>query len=132
MLANDPISFRVILRSLTAQSTTEAELVTVSITIKNASCCSNIMVKRDFEKGLSSVPFHLDNTSTLHFAGNRAISSWAKHITLNQIYLFVLELVDKGKITIHYVNTEGPFINLGPTHRNRYRHRALIKLVNDF
>ena len=37
---------------------------------------SNMMVELGFEKRFNSVPLYLDNTSTLHVAGNRTYSPW--------------------------------------------------------
>ena len=82
MLANDSISFNVGLQSLNVQSIMEAELVAAALTIKKAVFCSIIMVELSFEKGSSGVPLYLDNTSTLHVAGNRTYSPRAKHIAL--------------------------------------------------
>ena len=88
------------------------------------------MVELGFEKGFNSVPLYLDNTSTLHVAGNRTYSPRAKHIALR--YFFVQELVEEGMITIHYVNTQDQLADLGTKHLGKHRHLALIKLINDF
>ena len=88
------------------------------------------MVELGFEKGFNSVPLYLDNTSTLHVAGNRTYSPRAKHIALR--YFFVQELVEEGMITIHYVNTQDQLADLGTKHPGKHRHLALIKLINDF
>ena len=71
MLANGPISFKVGLQRLTVQSTMGAELMTAAFTIKEAVFYSNMIMELGFEKGFSSVPLYLDNTSTLHVTGNR-------------------------------------------------------------
>ena len=89
-----------------------------------------MMVELGFEKGFNSVPLYLDNTSTLHVAGNRTYSPRAKHIALR--YFFVQELVEEGMITIHYVNPEDQLADLGTKHLGKHRHLALIKLINDF
>ncbi|CAN0428023.1 unnamed protein product, partial [Ascophyllum nodosum] len=51
----------------------------------------------------------------------------AKHIALR--YLFVQELVEEGKITIHFMKTQDQIADLGTKHANKHRHRALIKLT---
>ena len=89
------------------------------------------MVELDFEKGFSSVPLYLDNTSILHVAGNRTYSPRANHTELR--YFFAQELVEEGKITIDNVNTQDQLANLGTKHLGKHRHhRALVKLMNDF
>ena len=74
MLANGPISFKMGLQSLTAQSTMEVELVAGVLTMKEAVVCSNMIVELGFEKGFICVPLYLDNTSTFYIAGNRIYS----------------------------------------------------------
>ena len=51
MLANGPISFKLGLQSIPAQSSMEAELLAAALTMKEAVFCSNIMVELGFEKG---------------------------------------------------------------------------------
>ena len=104
MLANGPISFKVRLQSLTAQSTVEAELVVAATAMKESLFCTKMMMELGFTEGFRSVPVYIDNTSALHVAGNRTFSPRAKHIALR--YLFVQELVKEGNVTIHFVKTE--------------------------
>ena len=131
MLVNGPISFKVGLQSLTAQSTMEAELTATALTMKEAVFCSKMM-ELAFEEEFSSVPLYPDNTSPSHVGGNRIYrySFRAKHTALK--YLFVEELVEGGKIDIHLVNIHNELADLGTKHLGRHRHRALIKLINDF
>ena len=72
----------------------------------------------------------IDKTSTLHIAGNRTYSPRAKHIVLR--YFFEQELVEEGKITIHFVKTQDQIADLGTMHANKHRYRALIKLIREF
>ena len=130
MLANDPISFKVGLQGLTAQSTMEAELVAAALAMKEAMFCSNIMLELGFGKSFGSVPLYIDSTSALHVAGNRTYSPRAKHIALK--YFFVQELVEEGKVSIHYVKSEDQLADLGTKHHSKHRHRDLIKFINEF
>ena len=123
------ISFKVGIQGLTAQSATEAELVAVALTMKAAIFCSNMMLELGFKEGFGSVPLYVDNTSALHVAGNRTYSPRAKHITPR--YFFVQELVEEGKITIHFVKTQDQIADLGTKHANKHRHRALLKLIRE-
>ena len=104
MLANSPISFKVGLQSLTAQSTMEAELVAAATAVKDPFFCRNMMMGLDFTEEFRSVTAYIDNTSALHVAGNRTFSPRAKHIALR--YLFVRELVKEGKVT-HPLRQDG-------------------------
>ena len=75
-----------------------------TLTMKEAVFCSNIMLELGFKKGFGSMQLYIDNTSALHVAGNRTYSPRAKHIALR--YFFIQELVEDGKITIHFVKTQ--------------------------
>ena len=87
MLSNGPISFKVGIQGLTAQSIMEAELVAAALTMKEAVFCSNMMLELGFKEGFGSVPLYIDNTSARHVAGNRTYGPRAKHIALR--YFFV-------------------------------------------
>ena len=64
MLSNAPISFKVGLQRLTAQSSMEAELVGAALAMKEeAVFCSNMMLELGFDKRFGSVPLYIDNTS---------------------------------------------------------------------
>ena len=83
-----------------------------------------------FKGGFRSVPVYIDNPLSLHAAGNRTFHPRAKHIALR--YVFVQELVKKGKVTIHFVNTEQQLADLRTKHLKTYRHSFLNKLINEF
>ena len=68
MLSNGPISFKVGIQGLTAQSTIEADLVAVALTMKESVFCSNMMLELGFKEGFGSVP------ATAHTALARSIS----------------------------------------------------------
>ena len=84
MLSNGPISFKVVIHELNAQSTMEAELVAVALTMKESVFCS---MELGFKEGFGSVPLQIGNTPALHVTGSRTYSPRAKHIALR--YFFV-------------------------------------------
>ena len=129
LLSNGPISFKVGIQGLTAQLTMEAELVAAALAMKEAVFCSNMMLELGFKEGFGSVPLYIDNTSAFPLAGNRTYSPRAKHIALR--YLFVQELVEEGKTTIHFWKTQDHIVDLGTKHANKHRLRALSKLVTN-
>ena len=59
------------------------------------------MLELGFDESFGSMPLYIDNTSVLHVASNRTYSPRAKHIALS--FFFVQELVEEGKVSIHYV-----------------------------
>ena len=126
-VGNAPISFKVGLQGLTAQSTMETELVAAALTIKEALFCSNMMLDESFGR----VPLYIDDALALHFAGNRTYSLRAKHIALRYLF-FVQELMEEGKASTHYVKSEDQLADLDTNHLSKCRHRDLIKLTNEF
>ena len=86
ILANGPISFKVGLQSLTAQSTMEAELVAAAIAMKESLFFRNMM-ELGFTEGFRSIPIYIDNTSALHVVGNRTFSPRANHIALRNFFV---------------------------------------------
>ena len=81
-LSKAPVSFKVAIQGLTAQSTMEAEPVAVALAVQEAVFCSNMMKELGFGTRFDCVPLYIDNTSTLHVAGNRTYSSRVKHVAL--------------------------------------------------
>ena len=49
----------------------EAELVAAAWTMKETMFCSNMMKELGFGTRFDNVPVNIDNTSTLHVAGNQ-------------------------------------------------------------
>ena len=84
MLYNGPISFKVAIQQLNAQSTMEAELVAVALTMKESVFCN---MELGFKEGFGSVPLQIGSTPALHVTGSRTYSPRAKHIALR--YFFV-------------------------------------------
>ena len=79
---------------------------------------------------MAALPLYIDNTSTLRVAVNRTYSPRAKHIALR--YFFVQELVEEGKVTIHYVKSMDQLLDLGTKYLSKHCPRDLIKLINEF
>ena len=128
-LSDGPVSFKVGLQGLTAQSTMEEELVAAALTMKEAEVCSNMMKELGFGTRFDNVPVHIDNTSTLHVAGNQTYSPRVKHVALR--FFIVQELAKEGRTSIHYVKTEDQLADIGTKHLSKHRHRYLIKLIGD-
>ena len=131
MLVNGPISFKVGLQSLTAQSTMEAELMAAATAMKESLFCKNMMMELGFTEGIRSVPVYTASISAPHVAGNKTFSPRAKHIALR--YFFVQELVKEERSPFtSFVKTEQQVADLGTKHLKKHRHCFLIKLINEF
>ena len=79
----------------------EAELVALTLAMKEAVVCWNMLTGLRLGKDFAEVPLYCDNTATLHALVNRSLSSGNKHIALR--FFHVRELVWEGRISIHYV-----------------------------
>ena len=79
-LSDGLVSFKVGLQGLAVQSTMEAELVAAALTMKETVVCSNMMKELGFGIRFDNVPVYIDNTSTLHVAGNQTYSPRVKHV----------------------------------------------------
>ena len=86
-LANTPVSFKVGLQGLTAQTAMAADLVAAAPAIKEAVFCSNMMKELGFGTRFDSVPLYIDSTSTLHVAGTRTYSSRVKRVALRYFFI---------------------------------------------
>ena len=62
-----------------------------ALTMKGAVFCSNMMKELGFGTCFDNVPVYIDNTSTLHVAGNQTYSTRVKYDSLR--FFFVQELV---------------------------------------
>ena len=100
-----------------------------ALAMTKAVFCSNMMLEIGFDDSFGSVPLYIDDTSALPVAGNRTYSPRSKHIALS--YFFVQELVEEGKVSIHYVKSEDQLADLIFKRHGKHRHRNLIKLIKD-
>ena len=73
--------------------------------------CSNMRLELGFKEGFGSVRLYIGNILS---------------------YFFVQELMENGKIPIHFVKPQDQITDLGTKHVNKHRRRALIKLFREF
>lgn len=81
MMCNGPVSFKVSMQGLTAQSTMGAELAARALA-KEAVFRQNMIMELGFKGDSKCVPIHILNTSALHVAENQTESSRAKQVAL--------------------------------------------------
>ena len=129
-LLNAPVSFKVAMQGLTAQSTMEAELVAAALAMKEAVFCSNMLKELGFGTRFDCVALYIDNTSTLHVIGNRTYSLRVKHVALR--CFFIQELVNEGRISINCVKTEDQLADISTKYLGKHRQRYLLKLISEF
>ena len=96
--------------------------------MKEAVFCSKMMLELRFNDSFGSVLLYIGNMSALHVTGNRTYSPRENDIALR--CFFVEELVEEGKISIHYVKTEDQLVDLDTKHLSKYRHHDLVTFIN--
>ena len=79
-LSDGPVSCKVGLQGLTAQSTMKAELVAAALPMKEIVFYPNMMKELGFGTRFDKLPVYIDNTSTLHVAGNQTYSPRVKRV----------------------------------------------------
>ena len=62
MMSNGPVSLKVGLQGITAQSTMEAGLIVPALAMKETVYCANMMRELGFGVTFKCVPLHIDNT----------------------------------------------------------------------
>ena len=62
VMSNSPVSFKVGLQGITAQSTMEAGLIVPALAMKETVYCANMMRELGFGVTFKCVPLHIDNT----------------------------------------------------------------------
>ena len=129
-MCNGPVSFKVGMPELKAQSTMDAELVAGALAMRKAVLCQNMMTELGFKEDFKYIPLHIDSTSALHAAGNQTYSSRAKHVALS--YFYICEIIKEGHVSIHYVPTDKQLADLGTKFLIKQRHRFLIELIKNF
>lgn len=111
MMCNGPVSLKVCMHGLTAQSTMEAELVVGALAMSEAVFCQNMMSEMGFKENFKCVPLHIDTTSGLYLAGNRTYKSHANHVALTY---FAFEIIEEGHTRIHYIPTDKDPTEMNP------------------
>ena len=115
-LLDGPVSFKVGLQGLTAQSTMEAELVAATLTMKGAMFCYNMMKELGFGTRFDNVPVYIDKISTLHVAGNHTYSPRVKHVALRFFFVQKLLINSQGRKNQYPLRQDG-----GSTCSHRYQ-----------
>ena len=130
MLAGGPLSFKTEMQNVTAQSTLEAELISMAHASKEAVYLSNMMAELGLGKLFESLPLFGDNTGALLTTGNSTYSSRTKHTALR--FFYFKELGKDGKITIHHVVTQKQLADVGTKLLMKNTHRHLLNLIEAY
>ncbi|KAM0977924.1 hypothetical protein ACFX13_014221 [Malus domestica] len=98
-IAGGPVSWRSILQSTVALSTTEAEYMAVTEAIKEAIWLQGLL--DDLGVQQDHVDVHCDSQSAIHLAKNQVHHARTKHIDVR--FHFVREVIDEGDILLQKI-----------------------------
>src|SRR6266702_53481 len=97
LLANATISWCSRKQKTVAQSTTEAEYMSLAEAANQAAWCRSFMEELGYEVS-SPIPMHCDNKGAVDLALNPVTGRWSKHIPIK--YHAIREYVEAGAITL--------------------------------
>lgn len=96
------ISWRSMLLSVVALSTTEAEYIAMTEAVKEAMWLKGIL--KDFGVLQKAVVVHCDNQSTIHVVKHQVFNERSKHIIVK--LHFVRDIIDKGAVIVQKIHTD--------------------------
>lgn len=103
MLNGGPLSWSSRKQTVTAQSTTEAELIALNEAAKEAAWLVRILEEIE-EEQRGAVPLHCYNQSIVRLVRNNEFHSKTKHIAVK--YFLVRELESAGTISVKDISTD--------------------------
>lgn len=98
--ANEPIAWRSRKQQINTTSSTEAELVSLYATMKEATWLSSLSTELNITNG-QAITINSDNTITIKIASNERAAGRTKHLTAQRFYY--KEQVEKGIIDLKHV-----------------------------
>ncbi|KAM2012453.1 hypothetical protein ACFX1T_024318 [Malus domestica] len=119
-IAGGPVSWRSILQSTVALSTTEAEYMAVTEAIKEAIWLQGL--PDDLGVQQDHVDVHCDSQSAIHLAKNQVHHARTKHIDVR--FHFVREVIDEGDILLQKIGTADNPANMliKPVSLHKFKH----------
>ena len=101
-LAKTPVSWKSTLQSTVALSTTEAEYMAITETVKEAIWLQGLL--DDLGVGKKQVTVFCESQSTIHLAKNQVYHARTKHIDVR--YHFVQEIIEEGGVLVQKIKTD--------------------------
>ena len=129
MMCNGPVSLKVGMQGLPAQSTMEAELVAGALAMREAMFCQSMVTEPGFKEDFKRVPLHMDNTSALHAAEIQTSSLRAKHVNLGY---FIFARSSRRDTWAFTTPSAKQLADLGAKFLKKPRHPFLIVVMKNF
>ena len=130
LLAGAPISYCAVMQSLTALSTTEAEMVAISFAARDACHIQDTLQELGFGKHFERIMIGNDSTGALSLVTNTSYSARTKHLQLRK--WFANELIASGRIGVEHVSSTVLPADLFTKACTRIVHRRLVDLIINF
>src|SRR5271168_5110705 len=103
ILTSGPISWKSKLQSVVAQSTTEAEFITINSVAKKAVFIKQLITELDVYNQVK-FPLYTDNNSALVLAKNPVFYERTKYILVR--YYYIRQLIEERVLDLVYINTK--------------------------
>ena len=126
MMAEGPLRFKTALQRVTAQSTMEAELISMALASKEAVYFSSGLAELGLGKLFHSARLFVDNTQLLYTLRATARIAHARNTSPYQYDSFLQELVKEGWTTIHLVAATKQLVDMGINFLSKSTHRLQL------
>ena len=127
LLSGAPISWCSALQSLTALSTVEAEMVSISYAAREACHIQDMLFELGFGERFSQIAIGNDSTGALSLVSNNSYSARTKHLQLRK--WFTTQLIESGRLVIYHVASSELPADLFTKNCTRAIHRKLVEQI---
>ena len=122
-----PISWCSAMQSLTALSTTEAEMVAISYAARECCHIQDMLHELGFGDHFSQIEIGNDSTGALSLVSNNSYSARTKHLQLRKWH--VSQLIESGRVKAFHVESRYNAADLFTKGCSRIIHRRLVELI---
>jgi hypothetical protein len=126
MLNNGPIAWSTKKQPIIALSSTEAEYVALTQTIKKVKSISNILTELNINH--KPITIYNDNLSTINMTTHLNHHERTKHIDIK--YHFIINEINRSTIILQYVKTEHNLADTFTKPLQRIKHNYFNTLMN--
>jgi len=127
LLACGVISWKSKLQSIIAQSSTEAEYISLSLAAKEAIFLKTLLEELGFYNQIK-LPIYCDNNGAIELANNPKFHERTKHIAVK--YHFIRDLINKNIIELIYINTSDQKADGLTKALDRVKFNKFLNLIN--
>eukprot|EP00752_Nemacystus_decipiens_P006651 g5979.t1 len=130
LLSGAPISWCAVMQSLTALSTTEAEMVAISYAAREACHIQDTLHELGLGKHFRRIKIENDSTGALSLVTNNSFSARTKHLQIRK--WFISQLIASGRLDVGHCSSTRLPADLFTKACSRIIHRKLVDLIIGF